>query len=99
MKEKIYPSCYDSDVIAYLQNTILEASLQLPPSLFSSLGHSGQAEEAVYKLHLLAFRNGKLFPPIGNSTLLIDGSKRRSVVTPVILTEIGKMLLLDFFLN
>ncbi|XP_051546799.1 adhesion G protein-coupled receptor A3 [Myxocyprinus asiaticus] len=71
-----------------LKNTIVEASLQLPPSLFSSLGNSGQAEEAVYKLHLLAFRNGKLFPPTGNSTLLSDGSKRRSVVTPVILTKI-----------
>uniref|UniRef100_A0A8C1PKR7 Adhesion G protein-coupled receptor A3 n=1 Tax=Cyprinus carpio TaxID=7962 RepID=A0A8C1PKR7_CYPCA len=73
-----------------LKNTIVEASLQLPPSLFSSLGSSGQADEAVYKLHLLAFRNGKLFPPTGNSTLLSDGSKRRSVVTPVILTKIGK---------
>ncbi|XP_052456930.1 adhesion G protein-coupled receptor A3 isoform X2 [Carassius gibelio] len=71
-----------------LKNTVVEASLQLPPSLFSSLGSSGQAEEAVYKLHLLAFRNGKLFPPTGNSTLLSDGSKRRSVVTPVILTKI-----------
>uniref|UniRef100_A0A8C2DXZ9 Adhesion G protein-coupled receptor A3 n=1 Tax=Cyprinus carpio TaxID=7962 RepID=A0A8C2DXZ9_CYPCA len=71
-----------------LKNTIVEASLQLPPSLFSSLGSSGQADDAVYKLHLLAFRNGKLFPPTGNSTLLSDGSKRRSVVTPVILTKI-----------
>lgn len=71
-----------------LKNTIVEASLQLPPSLFSSLGSSGQADEAVYKLHLLAFRNGKLFPPTGNSNLLSDGSKRRSVVTPVILTKI-----------
>uniref|UniRef100_A0A673MK47 Adhesion G protein-coupled receptor A3-like n=1 Tax=Sinocyclocheilus rhinocerous TaxID=307959 RepID=A0A673MK47_9TELE len=73
-----------------LKNTVVEASLQLPPSLFSSLGSSGQAEEAVYKLHLLAFRNGKLFPPTGNSTLLSDGSKRKSVVTPVILTKIGE---------
>uniref|UniRef100_A0A671LK69 Adhesion G protein-coupled receptor A3 n=1 Tax=Sinocyclocheilus anshuiensis TaxID=1608454 RepID=A0A671LK69_9TELE len=72
-----------------LKNTVVEASLQLPPSLFSSLASSGQAEEAVYKLHLLAFRNGKLFPPTGNSTLLSDGSKRKSVVTPVILTKIG----------
>lgn len=71
-----------------LKNTIVEASLQLPPSLFSSLGNLGQAEETVYKLHLLAFRNGKLFPPTGNSTLLSDSSKRRSVVTPVILTKI-----------
>lgn len=92
VKAGIYSSCFDSNVFASacLQNTVLEASLQLPPSLFSSLGSSGQAEEAVYKLHLLAFRNGKLFPPTGNSTVLSDGSKRRSVVTPVILTKIGK---------
>nr|XP_021333734.1 adhesion G protein-coupled receptor A3-like [Danio rerio] len=78
-----------------LKNTIVEASLQLPPTLFSSLGSSGQAEEAVYKLHLLAFRNGKLFPPTGNSSILSDGSKRRSVVTPVMITKIGKNTLLQ----
>ncbi|XP_036452393.1 adhesion G protein-coupled receptor A3-like [Colossoma macropomum] len=71
-----------------LKNTIVEASVQLPPALFSSLLSSGQAEDVVYKLQLLAFRNGKLFPPTGNSTMLADGSKRRSVVTPVILTKI-----------
>uniref|UniRef100_A0A8C1JJR6 Adhesion G protein-coupled receptor A3 n=1 Tax=Cyprinus carpio TaxID=7962 RepID=A0A8C1JJR6_CYPCA len=92
VKAGLYPSCFDTNIIASpcLQNTVVEASLQLPPSLFSSLGSSGQAEEAVYKLHLLAFRNSKLFPPTGNSTLLSDGSKRRSVVTPVILTKIGR---------
>ncbi|XP_053484967.1 adhesion G protein-coupled receptor A3 isoform X3 [Ictalurus furcatus] len=65
-----------------LKNTIVEASVQLPPSLFSSMLSSGQADDGIYKLQLLAFRNGKLFPPTGNST------KRRSVVTPVILTKI-----------
>lgn len=69
----------------YVQNTIVEASVQLPPSLFSSVLSSGQADDGIYKLQLLAFRNGKLFPPTGNST------KRRSVVTPVILTKIGKL--------
>lgn len=78
-----------------LKNTIVEASLQLPPTLFSSLGSSGQAEEAVYKLHLLAFRNGKLFPPTGNSSILSDGSKRRSVVTPVMITKIEGFPLRD----
>ncbi|XP_066536703.1 adhesion G protein-coupled receptor A3 [Hoplias malabaricus] len=71
-----------------LKNTIVEASVQLPPALFSSLLGPGQADEAVYKIQLLAFRNGKLFPPTGNSTMLADSSKRRSVVTPVILTKI-----------
>ncbi|XP_064199534.1 adhesion G protein-coupled receptor A3 [Anguilla rostrata] len=68
-----------------LKNTIVEASLQLPASLFSQL--SGQAEET-YKLHLLAFRNGKLFPATGNSSQLADQGKRRSVASPVILTKI-----------
>ncbi|XP_062849628.1 adhesion G protein-coupled receptor A3-like [Trichomycterus rosablanca] len=65
-----------------LKNTIVEASVQLPPSLFSSLPGSGQADDGIYKIQLLAFRNGKLFPSTSNST------KRRSVVTPVILTKI-----------
>ncbi|KAF7706427.1 adhesion G protein-coupled receptor A3-like isoform X2 [Silurus meridionalis] len=64
-----------------LKNTIVEASVQLPPSLFP-LRNSSQPDDGIYKLQLLAFRNGKLFPPTGNST------KRRSVVTPVILTKI-----------
>ncbi|XP_030635049.1 adhesion G protein-coupled receptor A3 [Chanos chanos] len=71
-----------------LKNTIVEASLQLPPTLFSSLGSSGQADEAVYKLHLLAFRNGKLFPTTGNSSLLTATGKKRSIATPVLLTKI-----------
>uniref|UniRef100_A0A674DBM8 Adhesion G protein-coupled receptor A3 n=1 Tax=Salmo trutta TaxID=8032 RepID=A0A674DBM8_SALTR len=69
-----------------LKNTIVEASLQLPPSLFSQ--YLGQADDNVYKLHLLAFRNGKLFPSTGNSTLLADGGKRRNVATPVLLAKI-----------
>ncbi|XP_076828743.1 adhesion G protein-coupled receptor A3 isoform X2 [Brachyhypopomus gauderio] len=72
-----------------LKNTIVEASVQLPASLLSSLGSPGSADDATYKLQLLAFRNGKLFPQGGsNSSSLMDGSKRRSVVTPVILAKI-----------
>ncbi|TRY58868.1 hypothetical protein DNTS_027460 [Danionella cerebrum] len=71
-----------------LKNTVLEASIQIPASLFSSLGSPSQAEEAVYKLHLLAFRNGKLFPLIGNSSSVFSDGRRRSIVTPVILTRI-----------
>ena len=67
---------------------MVEASLQLPPSLFSQ--YLGQADDNVYKLHLLAFRNGKLFPSTGNSTLLADGGKRRNVATPVLLAKIGE---------
>lgn len=46
-------------------------------------------DDSLYKLQLIAFRNGKLFPATGNSTNLADDGKRRSVVTPVILTKIG----------
>uniref|UniRef100_A0AAY4D866 Adhesion G protein-coupled receptor A3 n=1 Tax=Denticeps clupeoides TaxID=299321 RepID=A0AAY4D866_9TELE len=68
-----------------LKNTIIEASLQLPPSLFSSLSGPGQVDDVVYKLQLLAFRNGKLFPPSRNSTVMADDGRRRSVATPILL--------------
>ncbi|XP_048826754.1 adhesion G protein-coupled receptor A3 [Brienomyrus brachyistius] len=68
-----------------LKNTVVEASLQLPPSRFSQASGSGTPpEDTVHKLYLLAFRNSKLFPSAGNSS---DG-KRRTVATPVILAKI-----------
>nr|XP_035927002.1 adhesion G protein-coupled receptor A3 isoform X2 [Halichoerus grypus] len=73
-----------------LKNTILEASIQLPPSLFSpkQKREVRPTDDSLYKLQLIAFRNGKLFPATGNSTNLADDGKRRTVVTPVILTKI-----------
>uniref|UniRef100_A0A493TFS9 Adhesion G protein-coupled receptor A3 n=2 Tax=Anas TaxID=8835 RepID=A0A493TFS9_ANAPP len=73
-----------------LKNTIVEASIQLPASLFTQKQKREirPADESVYKLQLIAFRNGKLFPATGNSTNLADDGKRRTVVTPVILTKI-----------
>ncbi|MGH0138927.1 UNVERIFIED_CONTAM: hypothetical protein FKN15_035618 [Acipenser sinensis] len=71
-----------------LKNTIVEASVQLPSTLFSQQDDSSQAEDAIYKLQLIAFRNGKLFPATGDSTALADHGKRRTVATPVILTKI-----------
>lgn len=75
----------------YLQNTVIEASIQLPPSLFSpkQKREVRLTEDSLYKLQLIAFRNGKLFPATGNSTNLADDGKRRTVVTPVILTKLG----------
>uniref|UniRef100_A0A672J775 Adhesion G protein-coupled receptor A3 n=1 Tax=Salarias fasciatus TaxID=181472 RepID=A0A672J775_SALFA len=70
------------------KNTIIEASLQLPQSLLTQAVVPGQPEDAVYKLHLLGFRNGKFFPSTGNSSHLADGGKRRSVATPVIMAKI-----------
>ncbi|XP_052636306.1 adhesion G protein-coupled receptor A3 isoform X2 [Harpia harpyja] len=73
-----------------LKNTIVEASIQLPASLFTQKQKREirPADESVYKLQLIAFRNGKLFPATGNSTNLADDRKRRTVVTPVILAKI-----------
>ncbi|XP_032489131.1 adhesion G protein-coupled receptor A3 isoform X4 [Phocoena sinus] len=72
------------------ENTIVEASIQLPPSLFSpkQKREVRPSDDSLYKLQLIAFRNGKLFPATGNSTNLADDGKRRTVVTPVILTKI-----------
>lgn len=77
--------------LIYFQNTIVEASIQLPPSLFSSKQKREvrPTDDSLCKLQLIAFRNGKLFPATGNSTNLADDGKRRTVVTPVILTKIG----------
>ncbi|CAL8327416.1 unnamed protein product [Lota lota] len=76
------------------KNTVLEASLQLPSSLLQSpaaAAVAGQTDDTaanVFKFYLLAFRNGKFFPSTGNSTLLADGGKRRSVATPVVMAKI-----------
>ncbi|XP_030744489.1 adhesion G protein-coupled receptor A3-like, partial [Echinops telfairi] len=73
-----------------LKNTVVEASIQLPPSLFSPKPkrEARAAEDSLYKLQLLAFRNGKLFPATGNSTHLADDGKRRTVGTPVVLAKL-----------
>ncbi|KAM4809156.1 adhesion G protein-coupled receptor A3 [Rhinophrynus dorsalis] len=72
-----------------LKNTIVEASIQLPSALVPKEKRERRAmDESVYKLQLIAFRNGKLFPATGNSTHLADDGKRRTVVTPVILTKL-----------
>uniref|UniRef100_A0AAQ6A6L1 Adhesion G protein-coupled receptor A3 n=1 Tax=Amphiprion ocellaris TaxID=80972 RepID=A0AAQ6A6L1_AMPOC len=76
--------------ILHKVSTVVEASLQLPQSLFTEAPLPGQADDTVYKLHLLGFRNGKFFPSTGNSSQLADGGKRRSVATPVIMAKIGE---------
>nr|XP_033465928.1 adhesion G protein-coupled receptor A3 [Epinephelus lanceolatus] len=75
------------------KSTIVEASLQLPQSLFTQAALPGQVEDTVYKLHLLGLRNGKFFPSTGNSSQLADSGKRRSVATPVIMAKIDGMSL------
>uniref|UniRef100_A0A3Q2TTJ6 Adhesion G protein-coupled receptor A3 n=1 Tax=Fundulus heteroclitus TaxID=8078 RepID=A0A3Q2TTJ6_FUNHE len=75
----------------FYKGTTVEASLQLPQSLFSPAAAGaapGQPDENVYKLYLLGFRNGKFFPSTGNTSLLADGGRRRSVATPVVMAKI-----------
>ncbi|XP_028657592.2 adhesion G protein-coupled receptor A3 [Erpetoichthys calabaricus] len=78
-----------------LKNTIVEASIQLPSNLFSQQSISGQSDDAIYKLQLIAFRNGKLFPATGNTSFLADDGKRRTVATPVILTKLDGFIVKD----
>ncbi|TRZ10862.1 hypothetical protein HGM15179_016259, partial [Zosterops borbonicus] len=66
----------------HIKNSLALASIQLPPSLFSSPGPGPPGADC--KLQLLVFRNGKLFCSTGNSSRLADDGKRRSVATPVI---------------
>ncbi|KAM6996353.1 adhesion G protein-coupled receptor A2 [Passerculus sandwichensis] len=66
----------------HIKNSIALASIQLPPTLFSS--RTPATPGADCKLQLLVFRNGKLFCSTGNSSRLADDGKRRSVATPVI---------------
>lgn len=68
------------------QNTAVDASLQLPQYLFAQ---AAPADDTVYRLHLLAFRNGKFFPSTGNTSMLADGGRKRSVATPVIMAKLG----------
>ncbi|XP_023685247.2 adhesion G protein-coupled receptor A3-like isoform X1 [Paramormyrops kingsleyae] len=68
---------------AALKNNMVEASIQLPASLLSQLPGSGPDDD-VHRLQLLAFRNGWLFPSMGNS------GNRTIVATPVILIQIDE---------
>ncbi|KAM8974313.1 adhesion G protein-coupled receptor A2 [Pelodytes ibericus] len=62
----------------HVKNSLALASVHLPPSLFVSTSLEN------CKLQILAFRNGKLFRSVGNSSRLAEDGKRRSISTPVI---------------
>ncbi|XP_029459754.1 adhesion G protein-coupled receptor A2 isoform X2 [Rhinatrema bivittatum] len=66
----------------HIKKSIALASIQLPPSLFSTSAASSPQLDC--KLQFLVFRNGKLFRSTGNSSGLADDGKRRSISTPVI---------------
>ncbi|KAM4747673.1 adhesion G protein-coupled receptor A2 [Rhinophrynus dorsalis] len=62
----------------HVKNSVALAAVHLPPSLFSTISSPN------CKLQVLAFRNGKLFRSVGNSSRLAEDGKRRSISTPVI---------------
>ncbi|XP_040270315.1 adhesion G protein-coupled receptor A2 [Bufo bufo] len=62
----------------HVKNSLALASVHLPRSLFTL------SSPATCKLQVLAFRNGKLFRSVGNSSRLAEDGKRRSISTPVI---------------
>ncbi|PIO25969.1 hypothetical protein AB205_0070880, partial [Aquarana catesbeiana] len=64
-------------------NSLALGSVQLPQSLFAS------SSSPACKLQVLAFRNGKLFRSVGNSSRLAEDGKRRSISTPVIFVGTG----------
>lgn len=71
----------------HIKNSVALASIQLPPSLFSSLPASlAPPVSPDCTLQLLVFRNGRLFRSHGNTSRpgAVGPGKRRGVATPVI---------------
>lgn len=71
----------------HIKNSVALASIQLPPSLFSSLPAAlAPPEPPDCTLQLLVFRNGRLFRSHGNTSRpgASGPGKRRGVATPVI---------------
>jgi hypothetical protein len=78
------------------QNSVALASIQLPPSLFSTLPAAlAPPVPPDCTLQLLVFRNGRLFRSHGNNTSRPGAAgpgKRRGVATPVIFAGTSKGL-------
>lgn len=77
------------------QNSVALASIQLPPSLFSSLPAAlAPPVPPDCTLQLLVFRNGRLFRSHGNTSRpgAAGPGKRRGVATPVIFAGTSKGL-------
>ncbi|XP_007516755.1 adhesion G protein-coupled receptor A2 isoform X1 [Erinaceus europaeus] len=69
----------------HIKNSVALASIQLPPSLFSSLPAAlAPPVTPDCTLQLLIFRNGRLFRSHGNTSRPGAPGKRRGVATPVI---------------
>jgi len=67
-----------------LQNSIALASVTLPASLFPPDAPTD------CKLQFVAFRTGRFFPLLGNSSVTGEHVRRRTVNTPVIFVGVGE---------
>lgn len=77
------------------QNSVALASIQLPPSLFSTLPAAlAPPVPPDCTLQLLVFRNGRLFRSRGNASRpgAAGPGKRRGVATPVLFAGTSKGL-------
>lgn len=86
-------SCVSEEFLCPPQNSVALASIQLPPSLFSSLPASlAPPVSPDCTLQLLVFRNGRLFRSHGNTSRpgAVGPGKRRGVATPVIFAGTSK---------
>lgn len=84
------------------QNSVALASIQLPPSLFSSLPAAlAPPVPPDCTLQLLVFRNGRLFRSHGNTSRpgASGPGKRRGVATPVIFAGTSKGLNSSYLLG
>ncbi|XP_078521542.1 adhesion G protein-coupled receptor A2 [Lissotriton helveticus] len=70
-----------------IKNSVPLASIQLPANLFSTPTLTPMPPDC--KLQFVAFRNGKLFHSMGNSSGLADDGKRRGLATPIIFAGIS----------
>lgn len=83
------------DLLCPPQNSVALASIQLPPSLFSTLPAAlAPPVPPDCTLQLLVFRNGRLFRSHGNTSRpgAAGPGKRRGVATPVIFAGTSKGL-------
>ncbi|XP_077992114.1 adhesion G protein-coupled receptor A3-like [Glandiceps talaboti] len=67
------------------QHEPVEASIELPRSLFAKLREKYSiSTDRTYRLQVLFYKNGKLFPNTGNSTNYASNNGRKTVTTSVI---------------
>ncbi|XP_070540026.1 adhesion G protein-coupled receptor A3-like [Ptychodera flava] len=86
-------ACYTANITSTQLDTdekTVEASIQLPVSLFSKLREKhGIDRGTTFRLQVLVYKNGKLFPNTGNTTKYAAHNGRRKVSSSVISSKIA----------